>query len=82
MAVVFKTVEVEVDVDIDELIADASDAEKREILHRLTGNTHPTHDSPDRLERLVESAYLRARKMADLPREIADLFWHVHGRAI
>lgn len=30
----------------------------------------------------VERAYLAARAMPDLPRELKDLFWVVHGRAI
>ncbi len=30
----------------------------------------------------VELAFLAAKRMAEVPREIADLFWHVHGRAL
>lgn len=31
---------------------------------------------------IVERAYMKARQMTDLPAELKDLFWHVHGRAL
>ena len=33
-------------------------------------------------ENTIERAFLAAKRMAEVPREIADLFWHVHGRAL
>ena len=30
----------------------------------------------------LERAFLGAKRMPEVPREIADLFWHVHGRAL
>lgn len=32
--------------------------------------------------RVIERAYLAAKRLADLPDEIKDLFWIVHGRAL
>lgn len=36
----------------------------------------------ENIELIAERAYLVAREMDDLPIEIKDLFWKVHGRAI
>lgn len=77
----FITAEVEVDVscvleqlDSDE-IAELAREEGFEVL--ATGVGDRAHR-----EHLVERAFLAAKRLQDLPREIADLFWHVHGRAV
>lgn len=84
---VCKSVYTEVDVDVD-LIEEAkslSAEEKNELMTVLAGGDVPLGlgdgDQP-RLRSIIERAYLAARKLPDLPREIADLFWYVHGRAL
>ncbi len=37
---------------------------------------------PAEKRRVIENAYLAAKRLADLPNEIKDLFWIVHGRAL
>lgn len=77
---VSKMVDVDIDIDVEELVGDMSAREKTELAKAL-GNQAPGDGDPG-AERIIETAYLAARRMATLPREIADLFWHVHGRAL
>lgn len=37
---------------------------------------------PAEKRRIIEAAYLAARRVQNLPAEIKDLFWVVHGRAL
>lgn len=82
MTTIYKNVEVEVDIDIDDVIEDLDDKARGEVLRKLQGYFEPATEDPGRTDRIIETAYLRARAMADLPRGFADLLWHVHGRAI
>lgn len=83
---VTKQVDVEVDIDIDDIIDDMSEAEKNELHAKLSGRGGVEFGSGTgdqaRIENIIERAYCAARSMPSVPREIADLFWHVHGRAL
>ena len=80
--------EVDVDVDVRDVLNCLNDAEAIEVARIVlprTGVAVPFglgEGDTSIAERFVEQAYLAARRVPDLPREIADLFWHVHGRAI
>ena len=68
-----------VDVDLD-------DFDDQDLLEecRVRGlNVLPTAPADVPVAELVaERAYLAARAMTELPQELKDLFWVVHGRAI
>lgn len=44
--------------------------------------SRPKKRMPEEKRRVIERAYLAAKRLADLPDEIKDLFWIVHGRAL
>jgi hypothetical protein len=70
-------IDVEVEVDVDEIVSDLDEEATRKLLDCIAKRSgDPT------TERYVERAFLAALRLPDLPRELADLFWHVHGRAI
>jgi len=78
---------VSIDVDPDEVIEQLDDREKAELFQKhmpresvVVRQGLGEGDKP--LSRFVEDAYLAAKALPNLPRELADLFWHVHGRAI
>lgn len=77
------SITVDVEVDINEVL-EGLDSEEIAQLARDEGfMVIPKGDGDDALlENTVERAYLAVRRMAEVPREVADLFWHVHGRAI
>ncbi|HZF96857.1 MAG TPA: hypothetical protein VEY92_01195 [Pseudoxanthomonas sp.] len=83
---VWVSTEVDVEVSIDDIVDSLDEQGKKDLASRLLGSPKSAPvglgegDRP--LERVVEQAYLAARRVPKLPREIADLFWHVHGRAI
>ncbi len=74
---------ISVDVDIDEVLADM-DSDEIAQLARDEGFTVIAKGQGDdaRANHLIDRAYHAARNLPNLPRDIADLFWHVHGRAI
>ena len=71
---------VHVDVELD----DFSDAEiLAEIKARkLHAPGAPGDGDAELRENTIERAYLAAKGIEGLPREIADLFWLVHNRAL
>lgn len=80
-----------VDVDLEDVLEDYSEAEALATFERhfstrapAKGSSVPvgfgTGDPPP--DRYIDAAYLAAKAMPDCPRPIADLFWHVHGRAL
>lgn len=74
---------VDVDVPIEDLLGQLSESERRELAHQLVPGLPNIGDGDaDLLRNTVMRAEMAARRMADLPREIADLFWHVHGVAL
>ncbi len=78
-------IDTDVDVEIDDIIASASPEDLKKLAARIGNDASPNvctgvGDPPP--SRYVERAYLAALRITDLPREIADLFWHVHGRAL
>lgn len=80
--------DVQVEVDASQVIRDA-DAEDISALVKAALEkgkiaapvAFGQGDAP-RMEAIIERAYCAARNMPSVPREIADLFWHVHGRAL
>lgn len=74
---------ISVEVDVDDVL-DQMDSEAIAQLARDEGfAVTPTGDGDEALrENTIERAYLAVRRMAEVPREVADLFWHVHGRAM
>lgn len=83
-----QTVYTEVDVDIDlvDVVKDLSASEKAELMKELCGGTAVPFGfgdgDSDRIRNIIERAYLAAKTLPAIPREIADLFWIVHGRAL
>lgn len=81
---IYKDIEVEVDVDIEDLrneeikqlIAEAAKRGKVPGASLLAGDGDQA-----RLDNVIERAYLATRRLPEIPRELADLFWIVHGRA-
>lgn len=82
---VSKYVEVEVDVEIEDITKGMSAKEKTELAAELMDGTVPFGWGDGDVERatnIIEQAYIAAKRLPNLPREIADLFWVVHGRAL
>lgn len=77
--------EVDVEIDLEDAVDDLSAAEKNQLMAKLAGGGVPfglgEGDQP-RIHTIIERAFLAAKQMPTIPREIADLFWHVHGRAL
>lgn len=88
MGCISKTVytEVDVDIDFDEIVSDISESEKAELLAKLIGTTSIPFGLGDgdvpRIQNIIERAYAAIKQVPNVPREVADLFWLVHGRAI
>lgn len=76
-------VTVDVDVDIEDVIDEMNEAELRMVERRLR-RIYGDHDSSGdpTSERIIERAFLVAKQMPNLPKELVDLFLKVHGRAI
>lgn len=70
-------VDVDVELDINDIVNDLDDDAVEKLLARVVDRA----GDPSR-DRIVEAAYLVAKRLPNIPREIADLFWHVHGRAL
>ena len=81
-----KSVEVDVHIAIDDLVVDLSDNEKIALLHKLTGTVDVPLGAGDgdqqRIDSIIERAFLAAQNLPAVPHEIVELFWHVHGRAL
>jgi hypothetical protein len=75
-------VDTDVDIELDEFIDEVDDDELRAALESRGFGVIATGVGDPHVETIIERAYLVAKRMADLPRELADLFWHVHGRAL
>lgn len=74
---------VDVEVDVDEVIDNLTPDEVAEIARDAGFEIRNGGDGDRALqENTIERAYLAVRRMAEVPREVADLFWHVHGRAL
>lgn len=76
-----------VDVEVEDLIEELDDEDVEELYNERfpdrkavaipfcgVGDTQPDH--------YVQRAYLAARQMTTVPREIEDMFWHVFGKAL
>lgn len=80
MPTVYKDVEVEVDIDLGDF--DTKDL-AAELAKRNASSPLGAGDGDEsRLRGIVFAAEMAARRMQGLPRELADLFWHVHGVAL
>lgn len=73
---------VTVDVDVDDVLGHMDSDEIAQLARDEGFEVIPRGVGDPTRENIVERAYLAARQVADLPREIADLFWHVHQRAL
>lgn len=85
---VCKTVEIdeEIDLDVDDIVEGLDPADKAILLLRLGGTVSNGLGCGDgdaaRRHHIIERAYTAALNMPELPREIRDLFWLVHDRAL
>lgn len=75
---------VSANVDVDDVIESLDEAGKAKLMSALgIGGSHLGGDGDAAFARnVVMRAEMAARRMRDLPREIHDLFWHVHGVAL
>lgn len=75
---------VDIEVSLEEIV-EKMDAEDKAEMLKLLGQSVPfglgDGDSARR-DTTVERAYLAAKALPNCPRDLADLFWHVHGRAM
>ncbi|ENE1253985.1 TPA: hypothetical protein UM365_000548 [Stenotrophomonas maltophilia] len=72
---------ISVEVDLDEF--DDDDIRDEYNARKLGQLAETNVDAGDHgSDLIVERAFLVARSMSQLPSEIKDLFWKVHGRAI
>lgn len=69
-----------VDVDLDEFTDNEILEEAKARKLHVPGM--PGDGDEELRENTIERAYLAARRMDNLPRELADLFWIVHNRAL
>jgi hypothetical protein len=77
------SITVDVEVDISEVLEGLNSEEIAQLAREEGFMVIPKGEGDDSLrENTVERASLAVRRMAEVPREVADLFWHVHGRAI
>lgn len=78
--------EVEVDIDLVDEVKDMSAAEKAELMTALCGTSAVPFGlgdgDNDRIRNIIERAYIATKALPVIPRELADLFWIVHGRAL
>ena len=74
----------DVDLDVETIASGLSDADKVTLVTKLTGGCPPGLGDGDAARRhnIIERAYTAALNMPELPREIRDLFWLVHERAL
>ena len=78
-------VDVDVDIDLKDIIHQASPEELAQIA-LAAGFGGPELAAGDgdasRVRNIVAAAERALRAMPDRPRELEDLFWHVHGVAL
>lgn len=85
---VCKTIEVYEDVElkVDDIVHGLDAADRTLLLSRLGGTAANGLGCGDgdaaRRHNIIERAYTAALNMPELPREIRDLFWLVHDRAL
>lgn len=81
-----REVDVDIDLSVDELVEEMGPEFKAELLKKICGGGGVPFGAGDGdstcIDGIVERAYLAAKALPSLPREISDLFWHVHGRAM
>lgn len=75
---------VDVEVDIEDIIESLDEHSKPKLLQALGVATADCSGAGDAAftRNTIMRAEMAARRMKDIPREIADLFWHVHGVAM
>jgi hypothetical protein len=75
----------EVDVDLDDIAGEMSREDVLELAERkgmLDKGIFAGEGGDARLRGIVDAAEREIRRMPHVPRELLDLMWHVHGRAI
>lgn len=76
--------EVDVEVEIDDIIESLDDESRPKLLAALGApSVMGAGDGDVAFARnTVMRAEMAVRRMREVPRELADLFWHVHGVAL
>ncbi|WP_337054061.1 hypothetical protein [Pseudoxanthomonas sp. USHLN014] len=78
--------EVDVDLSLDDLAQDLEVADIQHLTHLkgvpLSVGLGFGDGDPARLRGIVDAAERSVRSMASVPRELLDLMYYVHGRAI
>jgi len=80
-----KSVEVDVEVDVDDIIDELSEKEKADLAIKLMSGAVPFglgEGDVARGNNIIERAFMCVKCMESVPRELQDLFWFVHGRAL
>lgn len=75
-------VEEDVDIDIDDIDTGIRQEDKAKLIAKLGGDGLLGDGDVARRDNIIERAYTAALNMPELPREIRDLFWLVHDRAL
>lgn len=73
---------VSIDVDLNDVLSRLDDDEVRELLSDYGAPAFVGEGDAARREHIIERAYTVALNLPELPREIRDLFWLVHDRAL
>lgn len=73
------SVDAEAEVHVDDVIEKLTDDELLACVRARMPHSAATDRQP---EHYVEAAFLAAKALPNCPRELVDLFWHVHGRAM
>lgn len=76
---VWRTVETEVEVAVELTPEEISQAFPRQGISVALGYGEGDYS---RINRLIDEAEFSLRRLPEIPREVADLFWHLHGRAL
>lgn len=78
-------IHVEATVTLDDIVEQLDSDEQQALMTKLCGTAVPLGFGDGdcaRAETIIERAYLAARQLPYIPRELADLFYLVHGRAL
>ena len=75
-------IEEEVELDANELLEGLDTEGKRTLTALLVPGAKCGDGDAERRENIIERAYVAALNTPQLPREIRDLFWLVHDRAL
>ncbi|MEN5207994.1 hypothetical protein ABE493_07710 [Stenotrophomonas terrae] len=81
----------DVDINFEDIVAGLDEDGRLELVKMLcAGNSVPIPEVPfgagqgdqQRIHTIIERAFLAANALPDVPQELTDLFWLIHGRAM